>query len=66
MTDRRPRCSRCRQAVTFGLWRVYSNGTVHLLPWCVGCQRQTDVAPLPKRCALSTFERAGQITALTD
>lgn len=66
VTEQRLQCSRCRQAVTAGLWRVYSNGTVHLLPWCTRCERQTDVTPLPKRRAEVPFEHVGQVTPLKD
>ncbi len=60
----RPRCGKCGQWVTHGLWRVYSNGTVHLLPYCADCRRQTDVGPLPKRLADMPFSGDGQMTTL--
>jgi hypothetical protein len=63
-TRLRPRCSKCGQWVSHGLWRVYSNGTVHLLPYCADCKRQTDVGPLPKRLAETAFADEGQVTRL--
>lgn len=60
----RPRCGQCGQGVTHGLWRIYSNGSVHLLPYCADCRRQTDVGPLPKRLAVTPFSHGGQVTVL--
>jgi hypothetical protein len=56
------RCSHCGQPVSAGMWRVYSNGGIHLHPWCKGCNRQLGPNPLPRIWAVDAFSTNEQVT----